>query len=87
MTISVVGNDVIQNIEGAIITRATLTINGLTPAAANTIPHGLGRTPYRVPNYQATSGIPGFQTAPPDSTNFYYTTGAGQTSLMVAIEY
>lgn len=67
--------------------RAALVITGLTAGAANTIPHGLPKIPYGVPNYQATSGTPGFETAVPDATNLYYTTGAGQTSLRVGVEY
>jgi hypothetical protein len=89
MAISVTANfeDVRLTINGAQIERAALTITGLSPGVANTIPHGLPRTPYGVPNYQATSGTPGFETAPPDATNLYYTTGAGQTSLRVGVEY
>ncbi len=67
--------------------KAVLVITGLTAAAANTIPHGLPGAPRGVPNYQTTSGTPGFETSPPDGTNLYYTTGAGQTSLRVGIEY
>lgn len=79
--------DVHQNISGALRRRAVLTVTGLTAAAANTIPHGLPKTPNGVPNYQATSGTPGFEVQPPDGTNLYYTTGAGQTSLRVGVEY
>ncbi len=67
--------------------KAVLGVTGLTAAAANTIPHGLPGTPRGVPIYQATSGTPGFETSPPDATNVYYTTGAGQTSLRVGVEY
>jgi hypothetical protein len=79
--------DVRQTIRGALIECAVLVITGLTAGAANTIPHGLPRIPYGVPNYQATSGTPGFETSVPDATNLYYTTGAGQTSLRVGVEY
>lgn len=79
--------DIRQNLEGAYLRRAVLLITGLTAGAANTIPHGLPGTPYGVPNYQATSGTPGFETSAPDATNLYYTTGAGQTSLRVGVEY
>jgi hypothetical protein len=79
--------DVHQNLTGALLRRAILTITGLTAAAANVIPHGLPRAPLGVPNYQASSGTPGFETQPPDATNLYYTTGAGQTSLRVGVEY
>ncbi len=79
--------DVHQNMEGALLRRAVLVITGLTAAAANVIPHGLPRTPFGVPNYVATSGVPGFETSPPDATNLYYTTGAGQTTLRVGVEY
>ncbi len=79
--------DVHQNLTGALLRRAVLVVTGLTAGAANTIPHGLPKTPYNVPIYQATSGTPGFETSPPDATNLYYTTGAGQTSLRVGIEY
>ncbi|MGI0080908.1 MAG: hypothetical protein ACRECH_14950 [Nitrososphaerales archaeon] len=64
-----------------------LSVTGLAAGAANTIPHGLIRTPYGLPNYQATSGTPGFETSPPDAANLYYTAGAGQTSLRVFVEY
>ncbi len=67
--------------------RAVLVVTGLTAAAANTIAHGLPAAPRGVPNYQATSGTPGFETAVPDATNLYYTTGAGQTSLRAQVEY
>ena len=89
MPISVTPNyeDVRQNITGVLLRRAVLTVTGLTAGAANTIAHGLPRVPYGVPNYQATSGTPGFETQPPDATNLYFTTGAGQTSLRVGVEY
>lgn len=67
--------------------KAVLVVTGLTAAAANTIPHGLPAAPRGVPNYQAASGTPGFETSVPDATNLYYTTGAGQTSLRVQVEY
>jgi len=67
--------------------KAVLVVTGLTAASANTIPHGLVGTPRGLPNYQATSGTPGFETQPPDANNLYYTTGAGQTSLRVGVEY
>jgi hypothetical protein len=79
--------DVHQNITGSLLRRAVLVVTGLAAGAANTIPHGLPRTPYGVPNYQATAGTPGFETQPPDATNLYYTTGAGQTGLRVGVEY
>jgi hypothetical protein len=79
--------DVYQNIRGTLLERAVLVVTGLTAGAANTIPHGLPRTPHGVPNYQATSGTPGFETSAPDATNLYYTTGASQTSLRVGVEY
>ncbi len=67
--------------------KAVLVVTGLTAAAANTIAHGLPRAPRGAPNYQATSGTPGFETSPPDATNLYFTTGAGQTSMRVGVEY
>jgi hypothetical protein len=87
ISVSATFEDVHQNITGALLRRAVLVITGLTSDAANVFPHGLPRTPYGVPNYQATSGAPGFETQPPDATNLYYTTGAGQTSLRVGVEY
>jgi hypothetical protein len=89
MAISVTATyeDVHQNMSGAMLRRAVLVVTGLTAGGANTIPHGLPRIPYGVPNYQATAGTSGFETQPPDGTNLYYTTGAGQTSLRVGVEY
>jgi hypothetical protein len=87
ITVTPTYQEVRTNLRGALIDRAILVVTGLTVDAANTIPHGLPRTPYGVPNYQATSGTPGFETSAPDATNLYYTTGAGQTSLRVGIEY
>jgi hypothetical protein len=74
-------------LSGAQPRKAVLVITGLTAAAANTIAHGLPAAPRGVPNYQASSGTPGFETQAPDATNLYYTTGAGQTSLRVGVEY
>ncbi|MGH9345513.1 MAG: hypothetical protein ACRD19_17335 [Terriglobia bacterium] len=89
MAISVVTDytDLRQNTEGFIFSHAVLSVTGLAAGAANTIPHALIRTPYGLPNYQATSGTPGFETSVPDATNLYYTAGAGQTSLRVSVEY
>jgi hypothetical protein len=87
ITVTPTFEDVRQTIQGALLERAVLVITGLTAGAANTIPHGLPRTPYGVPNYQATSGTPGFETFPPDAASLYYTTGAGQTGLRVQVEY
>jgi hypothetical protein len=87
ITVTPTYKDVRQTIRGALIDQAILVITGLSAGAANTIPHGLPRAPFGVPNYQATSGTPGFETQAPDATNLYYTTGAGQTSLRVGIEY
>jgi hypothetical protein len=79
--------DVHQTIRWTMLRRAVLVVTGLTAGAANTIPHGLPSTPFGVPDYQATSGTPGFETSAPDATNLYYTTGASQTSLRVEVEY
>jgi hypothetical protein len=80
-----------QKQNGPYIREAVLTVTGLTAGAANTIIHGLavnsvGQAP-TVVNYVATTGVPGFQTAPADATNLYYTTGSGQTSLIANVEY
>jgi hypothetical protein len=87
ITVTPTYEDVHQNITGALLQRATLVVTGLTAAEANTIPHGLPRIPYGVPNYQATSGTPGFETSVPTATDLFYTTGAGQTSLRIGVEY
>jgi hypothetical protein len=87
MTISTQELDVYQNLNGVLINRWILNVAGLTAGAANTIPHGMPSAAWTLPNYQATSGTPGFETQPPDATNLYYTTGAGQTSLRVEVEF
>lgn len=87
MAVTIVYNDLLQRIEGGYIHRATLEVTGLTAGAANTIPHGLPTTPEDLPIYQATTGTPGFQTAAPDGTNLYYTSGVGQTSVEIGVEY
>lgn len=87
LTVTAIYEDVHQSITGVLLRRGVLTITGLTAGVANTIPHGLPRLPFGVPNYVATSGTPGFETQPPDAMNLYYTAGAAQTSLRVGIEY
>jgi len=72
---------------GQVTRRTKITVTGLSASTPSTIAHGLPATPFDVPNYQATSGTPGFETSPPDATNVYYTTGAGQTSLRIALKY
>ena len=76
---------------GPYIRQAVLTVTGLSSGTASTIPHGLAIngvavTP-RIVDFVATTGAPGFQTAPADSTNLYYTTGSGQTSLIANVQY
>jgi len=73
---------------GQVTRRATITVTGLAAGAANTIAHGLPNANIiGVPNYVAGNGVPGFETQPPDATNLYYTTGAGQTALRVDLRY
>jgi hypothetical protein len=58
------------------LVEATLAITGLTAAAANTIPHGLPRTPQQVVLVPGANGLWG-QTSPADATNIYVTVGTG----------
>lgn len=75
-----------QDQEGNYVRRAKLVVTGLTGGQAETIPHGLPGIPIRwhvVP--RVASG--GFETSDPDATNFYWTTGASQTSLVIFVDY
>jgi hypothetical protein len=76
-----------NQLTGVVTGQAKIVVTGLTAATASTIPHGLPRTPIGEPNYVAQNGVPGFETSPADGTNFYYTTGAGQTGLNISCEY
>ncbi len=63
-----------------------LTVTGLTAAAANTIPHGLGFAPSRVSYRPSALGLWG-ETSVPDATNIYVTVGtAGATSGIIEYE-
>ena len=75
-----------QNQSGVYIRRAMLKVSGLTSGAANTIAHGLPSTP-QIANYVPLVAAGGFETSDPDATNLYYTTGSGETSLKVYLEY
>lgn len=74
VTVNGLGNGVEMN--GVQRRFGTLTITGLTAAAANTIPHGLPFTPSRISLRPGALGLWG-ETSVPDATNCYVTVGTG----------
>lgn len=64
-----------------------LVVTGLTAAAANTIPHGLPRTPRKVILVPSALGLWG-ETSAADATNIYVTVGTGgATAGKIYVEY
>ncbi len=76
-----------KDLDGRFPSRATLTVSGLTAAAANTIPHGLPHPPQFVGLRPGAAGLWG-ETSLPDATNIYITVGtAGATAGNIDVEY
>jgi hypothetical protein len=75
-----------QTIQGALLSRVLLTVTGLTASLANTIPHGLPRTPQVVTIVPTSAG--GFhQTSTADGTNLYITADGSGTTCNFIVEY
>lgn len=64
------------DIYGRFVRRVTLAIAGLSPAGANTVPHGLPQAPQETGLNAGTAGLWG-ETQLGDGTNLYITIGSG----------
>jgi hypothetical protein len=73
-----------QNQDGTYVGFAVINVTGLSSATPSTIPHTLGSIP-RMFSYTSLNGTAGQETSVPDATNFYYTTGSGQTTLRIEV--
>ncbi len=75
-----------QTLTGAQLNKAKLVVTGLTASSANTVPHGLPRTPLNVVIEPTSAG--GFhETSAADATNIYITADGAGTAVDLIVEY
>lgn len=75
-----------QTLQGVYIRRAKLAVAGLTPNAANPVPHGLPAVPMNVFIEPTSAG--GFhESQPADATNVYVTADGAGTNCNLVVEY
>lgn len=75
-----------QTLQGAYIRKAKLMVVGLTPSAANPVPHGLPSVPLNV--YIEPTSAGGFHEAQPaDATNIYVSADGTGTACDLIVEY
>ena len=86
MTVTVTKAGWRQNQDGTPVGIAYLKVTGLSSATPSTIAHGLGSAPKSV-QYIPLVASGGFETADPDATNLYWTTGSGQTAIKAILSY
>jgi hypothetical protein len=87
IAVSSVHHDRVVMLNGRFLRVSTLTITGLTAAAANTIPHGLPGVPVAYSLRPGAAGLWG-ETSVADATNFYITVGtAGATAGTIDVFY
>ncbi len=95
ISVSSSNSDILMDNRGIMPDLVTLTITGLTANAANTVAHGLPRTPKRVWFTAVGSGVnapscsldTSTAAAGCDGTNLYICTPAGVTSMLAHVEY